>query len=171
MGYVYLIGSKAFGWYKIGKSKTPEVRVSTLGVLLPFKVEVLGVWQATDHDRAERLLHETYAASRINGEWFEFSHKQVEALMGSLPAEARITSEVLTRFSNVDQDRQGDRKVLGLKTQRQRGDYTDEEREAMRLEGARQSKARREAKALAKADNTAEYRAQALMEARQLRLF
>jgi uncharacterized membrane protein (DUF106 family) len=25
-GYVYLIGTTTFGWYKIGKSKTPEER-------------------------------------------------------------------------------------------------------------------------------------------------
>jgi hypothetical protein len=25
-GYVYLIGTPIFGWYKIGKSITPEVR-------------------------------------------------------------------------------------------------------------------------------------------------
>ena len=25
-GYVYLIGTPIFGWYKMGKSRTPEVR-------------------------------------------------------------------------------------------------------------------------------------------------
>ena len=32
MGYVYLIGTPTFGWYKIGKSITPEV-------ILPKKKE------------------------------------------------------------------------------------------------------------------------------------
>ena len=40
-GFVYLIGSPLFGWYKIGKSKTPEVRVSNLGILLPFKLKII----------------------------------------------------------------------------------------------------------------------------------
>ena len=31
-GYVYLIGTPVFGWYKIGKSKTPVVRVQNLGI-------------------------------------------------------------------------------------------------------------------------------------------
>ena len=39
-GYVYLIGTPIFGWYKIGKSKTPEVRIKDLGILLPFKLHI-----------------------------------------------------------------------------------------------------------------------------------
>jgi len=35
IGYVYLIGSPTFGWYKIGKSRKPEIRIENLGILLP----------------------------------------------------------------------------------------------------------------------------------------
>ena len=75
-GYVYLIGSPTFGWYKIGKSKTPEVRVKDLGILLPFKLHIIGVWAAENHHLMETALHEMYASCRINGEWFEFSKKE-----------------------------------------------------------------------------------------------
>ena len=33
-GYVYLIGNSIFGWYKIGKSISPEIRIKDLGILL-----------------------------------------------------------------------------------------------------------------------------------------
>ena len=51
-GYVYLIGSSRFGWYKIGKSRSATIRVQTLGILLPFKVEVFAVWM-TDNPSAQ----------------------------------------------------------------------------------------------------------------------
>ena len=57
-GYVYLIGSPLFGWYKIGKSKTPEIRVNHLGILLPFKIHIIGVWSAKNHSLLETTLHE-----------------------------------------------------------------------------------------------------------------
>ena len=68
-GYVYLIGSPIFGWYKIGKSITPEVRIKDLGILLPFKIHVIGVWGAKNHHQLERALHEIHKDRRINGEW------------------------------------------------------------------------------------------------------
>jgi hypothetical protein len=53
-GFVYLIGSTTFGWYKIGKSITPEVRIQNLGILLPFKIEVIAVWKAANHHAMEK---------------------------------------------------------------------------------------------------------------------
>ena len=73
MGYVYLIGTSVFGWYKIGKSITPEVRIKDLGILLPFKISVICVWKAENHHLLEKTLHELYAKNKINGEWFEFT--------------------------------------------------------------------------------------------------
>jgi len=76
-GYVYLIGSPVFGWYKIGKSISPEIRVTDIGVLLPFKIHVIGVWGAANHHQMEKALHEIHKDKRINGEWFEFEKKEV----------------------------------------------------------------------------------------------
>lgn len=97
-GYVYLVGSTNFGWYKIGKSARPETRVKELGILLPFKVEVVGIWKAQNHHIAEKALHEKFSAFRLNGEWFRLDRKQIEALRAEL-----VTSEVtgLLGFSNA----------------------------------------------------------------------
>jgi hypothetical protein len=89
-GYVYLIGNERFQWYKIGKSRTPEIRVGNLGVLLPFKVQIFGVWRAQNHSLMESALHEQHATSRINGEWFTFSKQKVKDIYRSIPAEACI---------------------------------------------------------------------------------
>jgi len=111
-GFVYLIGNSTFRWYKIGKSKTPEVRVQDLGVLLPFKIKVFGVWKAHDHTALERLLHEKYSEKRINGEWFEFNSATVAELFAYLPEEARVTDLRLSTFSNIEEDLRKGRKVL-----------------------------------------------------------
>jgi len=136
-GYVYLIGTPVFGWYKIGKSRTPEVRVKDLGILLPFKVEIIGIWKAVNHHLMESTLHDIYKASRINGEWFAFDKKEAYAVYSSIPAESRIypvdnKEHPLDRFSNVVEDRKNSKKVIGVRTQKLRGNFTLEEREARR---------------------------------------
>lgn len=79
-GYVYLIGSRAFKWYKIGKAKHAQVRLETIGILLPFKIEVFAVWASWSKD-AERRMHRKYADHRINGEWFHFEDKELKSVI------------------------------------------------------------------------------------------
>ncbi len=103
IGYVYLIGSSTFGWYKIGKSRSPNVRIKDLGVLLPFKIEVFAVWAANNHHRLEALLHEQYEQWQINGEWFRLDTKQIEELINSVPA-GNLIPFAATKFNNVKSD-------------------------------------------------------------------
>lgn len=144
VGYVYLIGTPIFGWYKIGKAKTPKVRVKELGILLPFKVNVIGVWKAENHHLLEKTLHEIYAPQRINGEWFEFKGTQITQIFESLPKESRIydndTELSFTTFTNVIEDTKNTKKVLGVRTQKLRGNFTPEEREARRIESISKQK-------------------------------
>jgi hypothetical protein len=109
-GYVYLIGTERFQWYKIGKSRTPEIRVGNLGILLPFKIQIFGIWKAQNHSLMESALHEQYAKTRINGEWFTFSKQTVKDLYSSIPAEACIfwhahhNGSKHSKFSNMARD-------------------------------------------------------------------
>lgn len=142
-GYVYLIGTPVFSWYKIGKAKDPKVRVNDLGVLLPFKINVIAVWGAANHHLLEKTLHDIYKKSKINGEWFEFTNDEVKTLIDSIPGDTRVTDEDnfnLSSFSNIAEDMRTAktnspyrRKVLGVKIQKLRGNFTTEEREAKRL--------------------------------------
>lgn len=137
-GYVYLIGTPTFGWYKIGKSISPEVRVKDLGILLPFKLSVIGIFKAEDHTLLERTLHEIYSNNRINGEWFEFTKKGVYSVFESIPPEAIIyptqgIKHSFDRFSNIEQDTKNSKKVIGVRVQKLRGHFTSEERDQLRL--------------------------------------
>lgn len=148
-GYVYLIGTSTFGWYKIGKAKTPEVRVKDLGILLPFKLKVFGVWKAENHHLLEKTLHEIYNAQRINGEWFEFTGDHVTRIFESLPVESQVytskdTDHTLATFSNVTEDIKNAKKVIGVRTQKLRGNFTPEEREQRRLESIARQKENKE---------------------------
>ena len=137
-GYVYLIGSKVFRWYKIGKSRTPEVRIKDLGILLPFKIEVIGVWKAINHSMLESELHKKYAYCRVNGEWFSFVNEEAEKLFQFLPDTARVfpksnLDSILSSFSNIEEDQRKGKRIIGVRVQKLRGDFTSEQREDRRL--------------------------------------
>jgi hypothetical protein len=79
--YVYLIGSRKFCWYKIGKAKNPRIRVSSLGILLPFRVALFGLWSTCKGLTTERMMHEKYAEYAINGEWFGIPLEKVVGIL------------------------------------------------------------------------------------------
>lgn len=148
MGYVYLIGTPTFGWYKIGKSITPEVRIKDLGILLPFKIEVIAVWEADNHHNMEKAMHELYAANKINGEWFEFNKKEIQILISKIPESARASlNEKVVKFTNIAEDLKLDKKIIGVKVQKLRGNFTPEEREAKRIAAIEQQRQKKLLKA------------------------
>src|SRR5882762_6222083 len=111
-GYVYLIGAAKFGWYKIGMAKTPEVRIGNLGILLPFKVQIIAIWKTTNKALLESEMHKKYGKRLINGEWFLFTALQVKEIVDSeQPYDAlRIYSAFSDQtpkfcFSNVTSNR------------------------------------------------------------------
>lgn len=148
-GYVYIIGNPVFKWYKIGKSIAPEVRVQDLGILLPFKVVAIGIWKAMDHTRLEKELHAKYDYCRINGEWFRFENHEVEQIFHLLPEAACVyPSEsspnlIFEKFTNIEQDQRGGRRIVGVRTEHLRGNFTLEERAAKRRLGEEESKRKR----------------------------
>lgn len=77
-GYVYIIGSEQFSWYKIGFSKNGNVRSEQLGILLPFKVELYGMWHSHNARGLEKYLHEKYRKNHLHGEWFLFAWEELE---------------------------------------------------------------------------------------------
>jgi len=124
-GYVYLIGTPIFGWYKIGKSISPEIRIKDLGILLPFKIKVLSVWKAENHHLMEKTLHEIYKDKRINGEWFEFTRPEIHGVIESVPEKARIYLDNTDRFSNINLDTKDDKTIIGVRTRK--GTHSEEE--------------------------------------------
>lgn len=130
-GFVYLIGSTLFGWYKIGKAKNPKIRVEDLGILLPFKVEILAVWKAKNHTLMEASLHEKYAEHHINGEWFSFTPDKIQEIINrDVPVASKVTDDVFSSFSNIENDApEGKRIVFQVKKF-----YTKEQQEIKKQE-------------------------------------
>lgn len=97
-GHVYLIGSRKFHWFKIGKSNNAAIRIADLGILLPFRIEIIAVWKVANHHLFERLLHEKYQLNRINGEWFTFGDQQLDKIVEDIPA---LKVQVAEGFTNL----------------------------------------------------------------------
>lgn len=137
-GYVYLIGSRKFHWYKIGRSKLPDLRVKQIGVLLPFKVELIATWFSNADKILERSLHEKYAINCIQGEWFFFDDHRVEQLLREIPfAECKLSKVV---FSNLQRDAAPPGKIIHI---RYREDLSDEERERRKQAGIAKHQAKK----------------------------
>lgn len=97
-GHVYLIGTRKFNWYKIGKSSNASIRIADLGILLPFRIEVIAVWRVENHHAVEQLLHERFEANRVNGEWFTFGANQLEKIVEEMKA---VQVPVALGFTNI----------------------------------------------------------------------
>lgn len=80
-GYVYLIKSTE-GYYKIGRSKKLQERITTLGVQLPFDIELVHNIHSDDYTQLEIELHELFEPKRIRGEWFALSPDDIEYIKG-----------------------------------------------------------------------------------------
>jgi len=78
-GYIYLIEGEK-GRFKIGLTADPKTRISTLGVKLPFDIEVIHLIHTDDMRRAERELHHQYNHRRLNGEWFDLTPDEIAAI-------------------------------------------------------------------------------------------
>lgn len=75
---VYAIAS-AIGPVKIGMTKTPQRRLSTLKVGLPFNVRIAHLRWLPDAETAqlvEQGAHTSLKSKRLNGEWFSCSEEE-----------------------------------------------------------------------------------------------
>lgn len=80
-GYVYLLQSST-GHYKIGRTRNPEDRLRTFGVMLPFEVEYVCVIQTPDMFKLESDLHNLFSQKRVSGEWFSLDNTDVDHIKG-----------------------------------------------------------------------------------------
>lgn len=80
-GYVYVLKGPQ-GYYKIGKTVSPDNRIATFGIELPFDVEYELVVKVEDYHSAERRLHERYANKRVRGEWFALTKEDLQEMRG-----------------------------------------------------------------------------------------
>ena len=84
MSYVYLIGNKNVGLYKIGITRSPERRLKTNQTSCPYVLEIINVFQSEFASKLEKVLHSDYSQFKIDendneikGEWFSLNEEQV----------------------------------------------------------------------------------------------
>lgn len=78
---LYLMKCESTGYYKIGISKNPKVRESTLQPERPT-IKLVGEWKGLSG--LERTLHAQYSDQRVRGEWFDLTKAQVRYLCRDL---------------------------------------------------------------------------------------
>ncbi len=81
-GYIYLMRldenlNPDMCAYKIGKSKSAQIRHKQLGILMPYPLTVVCTIAVEDMVWAESYLHSIFIQFRLNGEWFHLSSKDV----------------------------------------------------------------------------------------------
>lgn len=96
-GYVYFLKSQ-YG-YKIGCSGSLDKRVKSLGILLPFPVELHSFVKCKTFNKLESFLHVHLLHKRINGEWFnltESDFNEIDALLRNMQLERILDHELIT---------------------------------------------------------------------------
>ncbi len=73
--YIYFLHSD-YG-VKIGKSKTPDNRISLLATQMPFKINHTEIYKVSDMDVAEKTLHKHFHHLKLNGEWFNLNSQKL----------------------------------------------------------------------------------------------
>ena len=71
-GYVYFIECQ--GFFKIGCSKDPKLRLNDMQVLNPFKCELIHTIKTNDMYLTERLFKDKFIKLNMRGEWFKLSY-------------------------------------------------------------------------------------------------
>jgi hypothetical protein len=81
-GYVYVV--KSGNYFKIGKTKSPKSRISSLQTGNPENIEPIYVIKCNNMSALETDLHRRFYNKRIRGEWYALNSEDLKHL-GSLP--------------------------------------------------------------------------------------
>jgi hypothetical protein len=82
-GYIYLIQARGTRRFKIGlTTRSVEQRFNELnGSQSPYPLELLEYIATDNVTETEGYLHSKFALQRCHGEWFEFSNRQLRAVL------------------------------------------------------------------------------------------
>lgn len=86
---VYCIGSREYGWYKIGATVFIEKRFRDIAAGCPFAVELIGTIDSDEPFAAERGLHRLFQTKRLKHEWFLLEPCDLAPFLPIAPLTAR----------------------------------------------------------------------------------
>jgi DNA segregation ATPase FtsK/SpoIIIE-like protein len=93
-GGVYIIRQKGTNHYKIGQTRSREMRMQQFGVRLPFEIEEVAWIETPAYIEKERELHELFAEKRLNGsEFFELDEQELQLALDTLRADSPTATE------------------------------------------------------------------------------
>jgi hypothetical protein len=84
MNGVYLIGSRDYGWYKIGMAESVEDRIATVARNVPFQLEHVLTWPFHRPRLLEATIRALLADRRIWAEWFKLADADIQTMHGIL---------------------------------------------------------------------------------------
>lgn len=99
-GYVYIL-SDGLGHYKIGRTKHLTNRIKQLSTQPPFAITLIAAFTVVHTAHIEKMLHETYAEQRLNGEWFSLSQSDIDDMTSTFGEEGYITEDSLIQNSKT----------------------------------------------------------------------
>jgi len=74
----YILKTKGYDYYKIGRSSNVEKRIKSLQTNCPFQLEIL--IKVADSSLNEKYWLKNFKEYKTHGEWFKFQDKQVREL-------------------------------------------------------------------------------------------
>lgn len=82
-GYIYLVKAiEPQTHYKIGRSQNPQKRIESMGVKLPYPIEVICLIETENMFELEKQLHQHFDSKRVNGEWFKLDEEDIDYIKG-----------------------------------------------------------------------------------------
>lgn len=78
-GFIYLIRELDItGYCKIGMTASWHERKRVFGIQLPFRWEMLHLFETANMQEAEMRLHVMFAEKQARGEWFDLSDEDID---------------------------------------------------------------------------------------------
>jgi hypothetical protein len=88
MNYVYLIGNKNVGLYKIGATNSLKNRLKTNQTGCPYNLEIIHFFESEFAYKVEKLLHKDFILYKkddndndIKGEWFALQQEHLDTFL------------------------------------------------------------------------------------------
>lgn len=102
VGYIYFAQAEDQPLYKIGMTiREPLKRVKGMSTGCPYKLHIVGWFEAIDPMKAERRVHKELHEYRTKGEWFQLETSQVIKLLEKYRSVYDVTLNFERYYSTV----------------------------------------------------------------------
>jgi hypothetical protein len=95
--YVYIIGPKKTGPYKVGHAKSVPKRLAALQTGSPVRLRVWGAWRCPEGTarEVEQAVHKRLDWARVYGEWFDIDQPALRQVVTEMRARTLLKHGVL----------------------------------------------------------------------------